>query len=129
MPVPKVGETSVVASGTYSSVTKPANLIFSDAKAFREYWEKIQTATPKPRPPLLDFASCRVAVLQLGTKPTGGYGIRFDSVTADTSSITLRYTEIVPGPRDATTQALTSPYLVVKIPRTPSKVIFINVKK
>lgn len=70
-----------------------------------------------PPLPELDYRRETVVALFLGSKPTGGYGV--DVVDARDEGgelyLDLRLTE--PGPGTITTQALTSPWLVLRVLR------------
>lgn len=57
-----------------------------------------------------------VGVFQ-GVQRTGGYGVSVDRVTARRDVVEIRATFARPGPGAIVTQALTSPFVVVDVPR------------
>ena len=63
----------------------------------------------------IDFSAHQVVLLTMGEKPTGGYGIRIDSVEETNGTLKLGATETGPGSNCMVTQALTAPYLFVKV--------------
>jgi hypothetical protein len=63
----------------------------------------------------IDFSENQVILLSMGEKPTGGYTIRVDSVEEINGTLKLIATETHPGSNCMVTQALTAPYLFVKV--------------
>lgn len=81
-----------------------------DAARFREVWPDRES------PPAVDFDSSLVVFVALGQRPTGGYSVAVASVRRSDGGVIVRYVEREPGPGCMTTQALTAPYQVVKLP-------------
>jgi hypothetical protein len=65
-------------------------------------------------------------LISLGTRPTGGYGINITDVTEKDGKLLVSYEEFKPGPDDMVTEALTSPWVVLKTAVMPAE--FIKVK-
>jgi hypothetical protein len=63
----------------------------------------------------IDFSVNQVVLLDMGEKPTGGYAIKVDSVEKIDGTLKLNAAEIRPGTECVVTQALTAPYLFVKV--------------
>ncbi len=55
---------------------------------------------------------------------TGGYEIKVNKVVEEKNNILVYIEEISPDPQDIVTQALTSPYHIIKIERTEKDIIF-----
>jgi len=72
-----------------------------------------------PPVPVVDFDAEHVVTIQMGQKPTGGYGIELaepDATLKDGEAlIRLRWVE--PPPGSIVTQILTSPCLIVSLPK------------
>jgi hypothetical protein len=72
-----------------------------------------------PSTPAVDFDTAHVVTIQMGQKPTGGYGIEladpYAHVGAGEALIQLRWIEPVPG--TIVIQVLTSPCLIVALPK------------
>jgi hypothetical protein len=72
-----------------------------------------------PPTPVVDFDAGHVVFIQMGQKPTGGYGIEladpFAHVGTGEALIRLRWIE--PAPGTIVIQVLTSPCLIVSLPR------------
>jgi hypothetical protein len=71
---------------------------------------------PVPAVPAVDFSREMVVVAAMGSRPTGGYSITVDSVTAGADAIHAYVTERSPGRGCLTTQAFTAPVDAVAIP-------------
>ena len=74
--------------------------------------------------PTVDFAKEMVVAVFLGTKPTGGYRVEITGARREGQSLVIEYAERRPGPGTLVTQALTSPYHIVKLPRHDGPVTF-----
>jgi PrcB C-terminal len=72
-----------------------------------------------PPVPAVDFGAEHVVNIQMGQKPTGGYGIEltdpYARIGAGEAIIRLRWIE--PAPGSIATQILTSPCLIVSLPK------------
>lgn len=62
-----------------------------------------------------DVQQSNFIVLNMGEKPTGGYGITVDSVIETEKNIVIKVKEITPEAGAMLTQSITYPYSVVKI--------------
>ena len=72
----------------------------------------------------VDFDNEIVVALFMGQQSTGGYAIEVDEIRVDERTATVYYRERRPGPGDIVTQALTSPYHLVRLPRLSQDVSF-----
>jgi len=72
-----------------------------------------------PRTPAVDFDAEHVVDIQMGQKPTGGYGIELAEphATLNDGEALIRLRWIEPAPGAIVTQILTSPCLVVALPK------------
>jgi len=81
-----------------------------------------------PPVPAVDFDAELVVTIQMGQKPTGGYGIELaepDATLKDGQAlIRLRWAE--PAPGSIVTQILTSPCLIVSLPKSAYEKITIT---
>jgi len=72
-----------------------------------------------PPVPAVDFDAENVVTIQMGQKPTGGYGIELaepDATLKDGEAL-IRLRWIEPAPGSIVTQILTSPCLIVSLPK------------
>ncbi|WP_034384311.1 protease complex subunit PrcB family protein [Deinococcus sp. YIM 77859] len=107
-----------LASGNNASVTSPAVQVATTQGALAALYNLAygrQTSAP-PVPPLGGNATA-VAIF-LGQRATGGYGVRVTGASAQGGVLTLTVNLTAPGPGSITTQALTSPWTIVRVPGT-----------
>lgn len=76
--------------------------------------------TSQPAAPALGNET--VVAIFMGQRSSGGYGVDVNSVNASSGTLTLTVTLKTPGAGLLTTQALTSPWVMVKVPGTYSVV-------
>ncbi len=116
--------TAVLAHAYHSGFTQSSRAIVSDAAAWATAWSQFRgSLEPAPSLPVVDFDADVVIVAALGPRPTGGYDIRIDSV-ANHGGTVVYVTTLAPGPTCITTQAFTSPAVLVRLPRPADAVAF-----
>lgn len=108
-----LGAGNQALAGSGSSYT-----LIGDDAGLREAWSNAHGSllTP-PAVPVVDFSRETVLALFMGSQSTGGYGISLQRMSEEGGEIfaDVRLTE--PGPGDITSQALTSPWQMVRILR------------
>lgn len=103
-----------VASGTSASANEPAALVAStDAEARSLYAVAYGRQSSRPTPPAV--GSDTLIGVFAGQFNTGGYRVKVDSVQATGSTLTVRTSIVGPGPGMLTTQALTNPWVIVRV--------------
>jgi len=113
-----------LVSMTTSGFTEPAELVLRDPTALAAAWRTLYGGVPGNPAPAVDFAQKMVVLVALGQRNTGGYAIRFDSMTVEAGVPRVRYTATSPGPSCMTTQSLTSPVDVVLVRRIDGQAQF-----
>jgi len=99
----------------------------ADASTWSALWVRIYLGLqPQPPLPAVDFASDRLLVAAMGWRPTGGYSINIDSVVRSQGGTVVYVTMTAPGPSCGTTQTVTSPVHVVRLPWPPEPITFQN---
>lgn len=93
-----------------------AHMVISDAGAWDGVWRELG----KPAPPL-DFSRFSAVVVYVGRKPTGGWTAVFDPPQARGDDLLVRYR--IPKPAGFVTQAFTSPWKIVAVPKPKGRVI------
>lgn len=107
---------SVLDSGASASdMAERKNYAARDQEAFLRVW-KLAHGDDKMAVPSIDFSKEYVIGVFAGTKSSGGHAIEVTKVT-DTGDIrTVAITLTAPGAGCVTTQALTQPYQLVRVP-------------
>jgi len=110
-----------IVMGPSSGIDEPRQAIARSA----DEWEKLWTEHAGNRErPAVDFSREMVVALFAGTRPTAGYGVEIVGVRADGDTTIVEYRESAP-PRDAiTAQVMTSPFVMVAIPKSAGIVRF-----
>ncbi len=75
-------------------------------------------------PPEIDFNEEMILVVFQGEKSTGGYGIEINKIVEKENAIEVLVIETLPGYGCMVTEALTSPYHIVKLQKSTKEVIF-----
>jgi hypothetical protein len=81
-----------------------------------------------PPTPAVDFDAEHVVTIQMGQKPTGGYGIELAEphATLNDGEALIRLRWIEPAPGAIVTQILTSPCLIIALPKGAYEIIEIT---
>jgi hypothetical protein len=123
---------SIVRLGTdaasftyYSGLKETQRVIVRDRATWQAVWSSIwKMQSPEPPLPDIDFTREMVVVAALGERPTGGYGIFVDAASEGPSGVTVRVRSISPSGACMTTQALTQPVDIARMPRRSGPVAF-----
>lgn len=108
---------TVLATGTNSSYEGTRRLeLVSSLQDWQRAWRIVGNERPAPE---VNFQTRSVIVVYQGRKSTGGYSISVEGVRRVGQSLLVRAKEQSPQPGDITTDALTSPFVAVSIPRPP----------
>lgn len=117
----RVVDFTVLATGTMSSYEGARRLeLVSTQNEWQRVWGIVGNGRPAPE---VNFNTRAVVVVYQGRKPTGGYSIAVDDIRRTGASLIVRAKEQSPRPGEITTDALTSPFVVVSIPRPPAGMI------
>ena len=106
----------VLAEGGYGNVRGSQRQV-AYAGTERAYINLWNSLIGRGDPPPIDFSKEGVLFLTAGEKPTGGYGISVKTIRRDGEAIVVNATVTPPPPDAMVTQAMTSPFLVIAIPK------------
>jgi hypothetical protein len=111
-----------VASGTNASATSGAIQIATTQAALGSvYATAYGRQTGIPAAPRLNAGETAVGIF-LGQRNTGGYSVRVTSASAQNGMLTLTVAVTAPGAGSITTQAITSPWTLVRLSGSYSQV-------
>jgi uncharacterized protein (DUF885 family) len=112
-----VVEFSVLATGALSRHEGGRMLeLITNASDWQRAWGVVGGGRPLPD---VNFSSRACVVVYQGQKPTGGYSIEVAEIRRDGTVLAIKVNERRPAFGDITTQVITSPFVVVSIPRPP----------
>jgi uncharacterized protein (DUF885 family) len=110
-------EFSVLATGAMSRHEGGRTVeLITNASDWQRAWAKIGGGRPLPD---VNFSSRACVVVYQGQKPTGGYSVELTEIRRDGTVLAINVRERRPAFGDVTTQVITSPFVVVSIPRPP----------
>jgi hypothetical protein len=107
-------------SGAQSSVTAATQRVLRDQAEWHAFWPEVRQTAPRAFDPAREMA---VAVF-LGERRSGGYTVRFVSAEPHDGQLVVTYQESAPPPGSMVTQALTYPWTLAVLPRSPLPVRF-----
>ena len=116
---------TTLAQGAQSGITEPRHAVARTPAEWQALWKEHDS---KPAP-AVDFSRSIVVGVFLGTRPTAGYGVTITSVAAKSGVATVEYLERRPTPGRMTAQVITSPFILVTVPREIGKIEFRRVEK
>lgn len=111
----KDGNSREISSGTTGSPTA-GEIVATSATEWRDKWVASGAAATPPEVTEVDFENEVVVALFAGERPSGGWKIGPDvQVKRQGTFAAVSYEVIGPGKGCSTSQALTSPYLVLAV--------------
>jgi len=112
---------TVVTEGQASGIEEPKEAAVQTAAEWKALWA--QHAASQKMPPV-DFTKSTVAAVFLGTRNTGGHKAIITAVTREGSDVIVTWNEEAPGAGLMVTQALTSPFQIVRFDKATGSVKF-----
>ena len=108
-----------LASGSQAvgAETPSFQLITSQADLVSAWTRAYGTRLALPPLPDVNFPQETVLAVFSDTKPTGGYALEVQDVTLDDNDLYIDLNETEPAPGTITTQALTTPWILVRVLR------------
>lgn len=114
-----------IAAETHSGLGERRREVIRDEANFVRLWSEIHAdSTPAPPLPPVDFAQHMLIAVALGTRPSGGYGIKVQSVTTRGERLEVAVAEFCPAPGAVVITVLTQPVEVVRVPRLTQTATF-----
>jgi hypothetical protein len=118
-PAPRTVQWEVLARGNQAvGVDRPSYRLLRNASELLTVWNQAYGASLNVPPlPRVDFARETILAVFMGTRPTGGYAIDVRDVTLEGADLFVDLVLVEPAADAVTTQALTSPWAVVRVLR------------
>src|SRR5262245_60604732 len=105
---------ATVAQGGYSGISDASEVVVRSPAEWDALWKAHAGLKPIPS---VDFSQDFIAAVFLGTRPSGGFSVEVLGTRRDAAALVIEYRERAPAASDIVTQALTSPFHIVKVPR------------
>lgn len=107
----------VIVSSFYSSVTEKQEIIVRDEKSYNELMNRAyEYLDQKPYIPEVDFSKFIVIGVFMGAKPSGGHSVNVEKIIRSSDLIKVYINEVYPGINCGTTDAITYPFQIIKVP-------------
>lgn len=111
-----------VAKAQNSSFRERVFYTINSEAEWRELWNSMHAVVnPVPELPKVDFEKEMLILAFQGSKGTGGNSIEITGIEKKDGVVGVTVKDVSPGAGCFTTQAFTSPYHVVKIPKVDAK--------
>ena len=111
--------------GYHCGYTKAARLIVKTEDRWKEVWGKVhRLRLPQQELPKIDFQKEMVIAVFMGERKSGGYEIEIREIIKTEKEIVVQVEEKEPSPESLRTMALTQPYHIVVVKKSPLPVRF-----
>ena len=112
-----ITDSTLIAEGIRSAIEAPRQTFIKDKAAFAALWaEHSAHENPAPTMPRVNFAADTLVAVFAGNQPTGGHAIALAGLDKTHGGWELRLSLISPGPDCMTTQAMTQPWMMIRVP-------------
>ena len=112
-----ITDSTLIAEGTRSAIETPRQTIIKDKAAFAALWaEHSAHENPAPTMPPVNFAADTLVAVFAGNQPTGGHTLALAGLDKTPGGWELRLSLISPGPDCMTTQVMTQPWMMIRVP-------------
>lgn len=109
---------TLAEGGQATGVEQAEYALIASEEQLLSFWNRAYGSQLSVPPlPDVDFRRETIVAAFAGTKPTGGYGLSVDGVTLEGNDAYIDLTESQPAEGAITTQALTSPWVMLRILR------------
>jgi hypothetical protein len=124
--VPVVAFT-VIANGFNSGYVKKEQIIVENKADFQKMWDRLYVNfSEKPPLPEVNFETQTVIGVFFGEYPNGGGSIGVKTIIYNDDETIVNVEEVTPGPNCVTTDMITQPYQIVRIPKADIPIKFVN---
>ena len=110
-----------VSQGSRSAIEEPRDVTVRTLAEWQALWKQ---HGGNEAAPAIDFTKEMIAAVFLGTRSTGGYAVDIRATRREGAALVIEYAEQAPGRDAIVTQALTSPFHIVRLPRSAGEVRF-----
>ena len=115
----------VIHEGSYSAISDKRELIIYNEKEYQALMNDVyKNLDQMPKIPVVDFKKNSLVAVFIGSRSSGGYLVKIDSIIEASIYLVVSITETTPGKNCIVTDALTAPYVIVKIPKIEKKAEF-----
>ncbi|MCL4416925.1 MAG: protease complex subunit PrcB family protein [Actinobacteria bacterium] len=113
-----------ISKGKYSQQAEKEYFVIKDTESFNQLLAKISNGDSEITNKDVDFSKEMVVGVFLGEKPTGGYTVEISDVLKQDKYIEFLIKINEPNPGEIVTEAITSPYHIIKLKKSDMEIVF-----
>ena len=115
----------MILSGTFCAIDTKREAVINNKEEYDRLMQDVYSNLDQvPKTPVVNFEKNTLVAVFSGAKNSGGYMVNIDSVTEGSKNLTVYVTETKPGKSCVVTDAITKPFVIVKIPKTDKKAVY-----
>ena len=107
--------------GASGKESRRVEFTFTTQSRWSSFWKRLAPSTKRPR---VDFSKHMLIAVTQGRRTSGGHAIRITKINRTDDGWVVHVLETYPGEGCPSTQQITRPYHVVRVPRTGEDVSF-----
>lgn len=110
---------STYQEGAYGKIKSAETRALMTEGDWQLYWRRLTGNASTTTPRGIDWNTEYLIAISLGERRTGGFQVYVETIERGrTGAPVVRYVELTPGPGEVVAQAITSPYVVVRVARS-----------
>ena len=110
-----------------TALAQRRRMVVRSQAELKAIWAEVYARrAPMPAVPLVDFERNTVLVAAMGQRNSGGHSIEFTQIATAGGNLAVTVTEVAPGAKCGVTGALTSPIVILSVPKIDGHVQFID---
>lgn len=115
----------MILSGTFCSIDTKREEVINNKDEYDKLMKDVyMNLDQMPKVPVVNFEKNTLVAVFIGARNTGGYMVNIDSIMEGSKNLTVMVTESKPGKNCVVTEAITKPFVIMKIPKTDKKAVF-----
>ncbi|MBE2217635.1 MAG: protease complex subunit PrcB family protein [Ignavibacteria bacterium] len=115
----------MILSGTFCAIDTKREEVINNKDEYDKLMKDVYANLDQvPKTPFVNFEKNTLVAVFTGARNSGGYMVNIDSITEGSKNLTVFVTETKPGKSCVVTDAITKPFVIVKIPKTDKKPVY-----
>jgi hypothetical protein len=115
----------VIHEGSYSAISDKRELIIYNESQYKELMNDVyKNLDQMPKITAIDFKKNSLVAVFIGSRSSGGYQVKIDSIIETSNNLAVNITETTPGKNCMVTDGITSPFVILRITKTEKKAEF-----
>jgi hypothetical protein len=110
-----------IARDSMSGVDRPRQAVARTDGEWSALWQQHAGSKPLPK---VDFTKRTVVAVFLGSRPSAGYSVELTRTRQEGKTLIVEWREVPPGRDSLVAQVITSPALLVSLPKFDGEITF-----